>query len=132
MAALLFTACGSVACHPTDTICQSYTLFREAGGQSAMGKRAVLDVLNNRMMNSSRTCFQVVSERAQFSWYSAHLRFALSKQILDSYLETLYIPSVLDKRYEYFYSAHIAKPSWARHMRCVKIDGQYFCRKLGE
>lgn len=100
-----------------DEQCKAYTLMREAGSESKRSKRAVLDVLENRMRKKRKSCKAVVSEPHQWSWYRRGMKLKVDKQGLTSFRTISTMRPVLKSCAEFFHSGE--KPGWARKRKVV-------------
>lgn len=110
----------------SDTLCKAYTVFREAGGESLRGQRAVLDIVENRMRIRNKTACEIMAERGQFSFYKAGMRIKITMDVLLNFLNVANMQPVLPRNCEYFHNRSV-KPPWSKKFkRVVTIGGHSF------
>lgn len=123
LAALL--AFVSVKAHAlSDTDCLAYVVAREATGEPIRGRRAVLDVILNRMHLRGKNACSIISEPSQFSWYRGkkHIKVTI-EMLLDFFLVDSLDP-VLENSVQYFVSKRL-KPYWTKRMKKVATIGNH-------
>jgi spore germination cell wall hydrolase CwlJ-like protein len=127
MASGATTASEATSKHSED-ICKAYTIAHEAENQGMRGKRAVLDVIENRERIRGLSACGVIREKAQFSFYKANLKMKVSKEQLQDYRNTDMMQPVLDECAEYFHALH-SHPKWHR-MKLVAVIKQhrFYCK----
>jgi spore germination cell wall hydrolase CwlJ-like protein len=110
-----------------DEHCKAYTIMREAGSESKRSRRAVLDVLENRMRKMHKSCKATVSQAHQFSWYKRGIKLKVDRIRLQSYRDVATMRPVLRSCAEFFHSGE--KPSWARKMKLVHKEEKlkFYC-----
>jgi spore germination cell wall hydrolase CwlJ-like protein len=106
------------------TYCKAFTVMREAGGESLKGKRAVLDVVENRMRLRNLSACQVMSQKAQFSFFTKNTEVRVSKEALTDYFRVANMRRVLKKDVEYFHNVDVT-PEWAGSMINVSNIGRH-------
>jgi len=106
------------------TYCKAYTVMREAGGESLKGKRAVLDVVENRMRLRNLSACQVMSQRGQFSFFTKTTQVRIPKEALTDYFRVANMRRVLRKDVEYFHNVDVT-PEWAGSMINVGNIGRH-------
>lgn len=104
--------------------CLAYTLHKEARGESLRGRRAVLDVIYNRMRIRELTACQVMKQRSQFSWYSKSVKIKMEIKVLTEFFIVDAMQPVLPSNVEYFHTRQI-RPSWTRNLKRVAIIGNH-------
>jgi len=106
------------------TYCKAYTILREAGGESLKGKRAVLDVVENRMRLRDMSACQVMSQKGQFSFFTKTTQVIVTKEALTDYFKVANMRRVLKKDVEYFHNVDVT-PEWANSMINVSNIGRH-------
>ena len=107
--------------------CLATAIHYEARGEPLAGRRAVLDVIFNRMMQSGKSACSVILQRGQFSWSKSKPMLEYTDEQREKLGVVLKHPRVLiSEKHLYFYSGE--KPYWAYNMACRKIDRQNFCK----
>jgi spore germination cell wall hydrolase CwlJ-like protein len=109
-----------------DEQCKAYTIMREAGSESKRSRRAVLDVLENRMRKMHKSCKATVSQAHQFSWYRRGMRLRVERKELTSFRVISRMKPVL-RCGEFFHSG--PKPSWAKRKRLELVETKlrFYC-----
>lgn len=111
----------------TDSQCLATALHYEARGEPLAGRRAVLDIITNRMLATGQSACSVVLQRGQFSWSKKKPLLKYDSDQKAKLGEVVRYPRVLgNNSYKHFYSG--PKPSWARGMICKRIYNQNFCK----
>ncbi len=129
MTGLLLAIMLSTPVQPSaETHCMAFTIMREAEGESKRGKRAVLDVLRNRMAARGKKCRAIVAEKRQWSWYRRKIVMRVSRSRMHSYEKLRRMQPVLSKEYLWFFRADMPRPSWSKGMVCKRVDRHLFCR----
>ena len=108
----------------SETFCKAFTVFKEANMESRRGKRAILDIIENRMRLRNKTACQVMQEPHQFSFWRKGLKEKLSITTLTEFIEISNMDSVLDGNVEYFHNKMV-KPNWSRRLRKVVTIGNH-------
>ena len=107
-----------------ETYCKAYTVMREAGGESLKGKRAVLDVVENRMRLRNLSACQVMTQRGQFSFFTKNTEVRIPREALTDYFRVAKMRRVLKKDVEYFHNVDVT-PEWAGSMINVSNIGRH-------
>ena len=107
--------------------CLATAIHYEARGEPIQGRRAVLDVIANRMMATGKSACGVVFQHGQFSWTKSKPLLDYTDEQREKLGDVLKYPRVLiSEKHLYFYSGE--KPYWAYDMACRKINRQQFCK----
>ena len=109
-------------------LCLAWVVENEAGGESLLGKRAVLDVVHTRMLKRNLTACQVISQKGQFSGFNKNCLRKVSLSTLHSYDKVVKVRPVV-KGAEYFHN-DLVKPAWIVKMRIVRKVGAHTFYKL--
>jgi spore germination cell wall hydrolase CwlJ-like protein len=111
----------------TDRECLATAIYRESRGEPVRGRRAVYDVVLNRVADrrgkKARVC-AVLRERGQFPWAARQGMMRMNNNLQKMLTEVEQHDKVLTNE-KYFNSV---KPK-ERGMKCQKISKQYFCSK---
>jgi spore germination cell wall hydrolase CwlJ-like protein len=112
-----------------DDRCLASAIYYEARGEPIAGKKAVEEVITNRVMATGKSVCAVVKEPNQFSWYP-HNRIRQYDDEMKAMLWEVreHRPVLRDDNYLYFHGRHI-KPSWTRRMICRMIANHRFCKE---
>lgn len=102
----------------TETECLAYTMFKEAGGEPVRGRRAVLDVIYNRMRVKGMSACAVMKEKAQFSFYNSKKKIVITMEALMDFLIVDNMKPILPSNALYFHTRDI-KPAWSYKLRKV-------------
>lgn len=116
------------ATHSPEVHCKALTVYKEAGGESLVAQRAVLDVLETRIKLSRSSCKREVSLPKQFSWHHAGVPLKAKQSMLTTYDKIVKMKPVMQGATHFH---HIKlKPKWAKKMRYVgRIGKHYFYRE---
>lgn len=110
-----------------ETHCKALTVYKEAGGESLVAQRAVLDVLETRIKLSRSSCKKEVSLPRQFSWHHAGVPLKAKQSMLTTYDKIVKMEPVMQGA-THFHSVRV-KPKWAKKMKYVgRIGKHYFYR----
>lgn len=114
----------------SDNSCLASAILYESGGEPLAGKRAVYEVITNRMKEQGATACEVVTAPKQFSWYGYKpiLPFTEDMQELLDKVKS-HAPVLHTERFKWFFSLSIKTPKWAESMKCRIIGGHQFCEK---
>lgn len=113
-----------VAVNEADRQCLVSAVWHEARGESAKGKRAVLEVVIHRAYRSGKTTCEVVSAPGQFPWFKKKGLVAVTEETLLHYNEAQAHGRVLkDEKFVYF-NKH---KTWGTD--CVRIGAHKFCKE---
>lgn len=115
------------ATHSPETHCKALTVYKEAGGESLVAQRAVLDVLETRIKLSRSSCKREVSLPKQFSWHHAGVPLKAKQSMLTTYDKIVKMKPVMQGATHFH---HIKlKPKWAKKMKYVgRLGKHYFYR----
>jgi spore germination cell wall hydrolase CwlJ-like protein len=108
----------------SEFLCKAYTVYREASGEPLVGKRSVLDVIENRMRIRKKTACQVMSEKSQFSFYKPGMKMQIPEKFLTEFLKVITMRRVLPTDVEHFHTRGM-KPPWSSRMRKVAVIGNH-------
>ena len=112
-----------------EILCKAFTVYKEAGAESMAGKRAVLDVIENRMRLRDMKACQIMSQKGQFSFYSHGMKVtakSVPKKALTDYFIVANMRRVLSRDVEYFHNRSV-KPKWTKKLkRVARIGGHIF------
>ena len=115
------------ATHSPEVHCKALTVYKEAGGESLVAQRAVLDVLETRIKLSRSSCKREVSLPKQFSWHHAGVPLKAKQSMLTTYDKIVKMKPVMQGATHFH---HIKlKPKWAKKMGYVgRLGKHYFYR----
>lgn len=115
------------ATHSPETHCKALTVYKEAGGESLVAQRAVLDVLETRIKLSRSSCKKEVSLLRQFSWHHAGVPLKAKQSMLTTYEKIVKMKPVMQGATHFH---HIkSNPKWAKKMGYVgRLGNHYFYR----
>jgi hypothetical protein len=109
-----------------DDRCIANAIYYEAYGEPLVGRRAVYDVIQHRMLDTGRSACAIIKERNQFSWYGKKPMMPMTYELQEMLTEVKQTAKVLiNEKYKNFHSGR--KPLWAQSMSCRKIFNHYFC-----
>lgn len=108
-------------------ICITYIVHREAGKTDYKARRAVYDVILNRMQIKHKTACQVVAEPRQFSTYRPVKNMIVTNKMLTDMLIVRNMQPVVPEAL--FFHAQWAHPHWKNVVRLGNIGGNIFYRK---
>jgi len=109
----------------SDIRCSANAMYGEARGESLSGKRAVIDVIEERMMSRDMTACEVVSEPGQFAGYDKSRK--VTKQMLTSFIVASNMTPVVE-RAEYFHSTSVS-PNWKHVTKLATVNHSIFYRR---
>ena len=108
----------------SEDMCKALTIYKEANTESLAGKRAVLDVIQNRMQKQNKTACFVIKQPKQFSWHKRGMKLHATKEMLTEFYKVDKMAPVY-KNAEFFHNTSV-KPSWKGLRRVGKIGGHIF------
>jgi spore germination cell wall hydrolase CwlJ-like protein len=114
-----------------DETCKAYAVHKEARGESDAGKKAVLQVIENRMRKAGKTCLQIVSQPGQFSWYVGRAAIKANQAMRSTLNKLKEMPSVLGKNVVSFHNTSV-KPKWKNLVREARIGRHIFYKTKEE
>lgn len=104
--------------------CLVSAVYHEARGEPNKGKRAVLDVIDNRARKYGISYCEVVAKKQQFPWFKKKGLVELTPKALEHYSEALQHPVVLrDESFIYFNRGPVFGHG------CVRIGNHKFCKE---
>jgi spore germination cell wall hydrolase CwlJ-like protein len=107
--------------------CLATAIYMEARGEPLKAQRAVLDTVYNRMVQSRSSACEVVTARAQFSWYKGQMK-PYTREMDRLLKQAINHPRVLrNEKSMWFYSGE--PPYWAAEMDCRAIGQLNFCQR---
>ena len=106
----------------SESECLAYTLYKEANTEILRAKRAVYDVLLNRMRIRDKTACEIVKEKGQFSWYKRGMKLKVTEDMLTELDNVSSMKPVLPRNAQYFHNKSV-KPEWARKLKRVTVIG---------
>jgi spore germination cell wall hydrolase CwlJ-like protein len=110
-----------------DDRCLANAIYYEARGEPLRGRRAVLEVIQHRMIDTGKTACAIIREPQQFSWFRHKPLMPMTYELLEMLTEVKQADKVLNnEKYKNFHSGK--SPSWARKMLCRKISNHTFCK----
>lgn len=114
----------------SDNSCLATAILYEAGGELLEGKRAVYEVIRNRMHEKQASACDVVTAPNQFSWYGYKpiLPFTEDMRELLNKVKN-HAPVFHGERFKWFFTLTIKTPKWAESMKCRIIGGHKFCKE---
>lgn len=124
--ALFFVMCSNIVSAQTAASCLFSAMYYEANLESAVGKKAVLQVVHNRARIYNKSVCQIIKQRGQFSWVGHKPFIAMTAERARQLIEIQEHEDVIGKDVLYFYNNSV-KPKWARKMTCKRIGRHNFC-----
>lgn len=117
--------------HSADDKCLANAIFFEARGEPLAGRRAVFEIIQNRMLDTGKSACSIIRERNQFSFVKHHAMMPMTYELQEMLREVKGSHSILinekhGNQYKHFHSGE--KPYWAHSMICKKIHRHNFCR----
>lgn len=117
--------CNTPLCHAaSDSECKAIIMYKEAASESVLGKRAVLNVVHNRMLKFNKTSCEVMKQPGQFSFWHNKAVF-VSLNTLTEAITLDSMEPVLPDRCLYFYDKRL-HPTWAKNLRKIVIGKHTF------
>jgi hypothetical protein len=108
--------------------CLASAVYYESRGEPVKARRAVVDTILNRSVESGKPVCDVISEKRQFSWFRRKGWKPYDDDQRELLSETLSHPKILkDKNHRWFYSG--PKPGWAGRMICKPLGRLNFCKE---
>lgn len=106
--------------NPTDDQCKVFMVYKEIRGGSLQAMRAVLDVLDNRMITYGTKACKELKKAGQYPYFKHGVKLIKDKQFLTKYAAAIRMAPILtDRRYIFFNSS---KHSFATgHKRIGKM-----------
>lgn len=112
----------------TDKQCIASAIYYEANTESAVGQRAVMDVILNRAKLYKKSVCAIIKQPRQFSWYGKKPILPLNRKMKELLAKMDEVGRVLiSEKYLYFFRKDL-RPKWARKMDCVRLESHLFCR----
>lgn len=124
---LLFTytlavAPESIVSHPTPSTCKAWAVYDEARGEAVKGRRAVLDVLEEREKRTGENACQLIRKAHQFSGYKLYAEWYVTEEMLTKYAEAATMHPIV-QGCTHFHAKSVS-PKWASKM--------VFCKQVGK
>ena len=108
----------------SEDMCKALTIYKEANTESIRGKRAVLDVIENRMQRQSKTACFVIKQPKQFSWHKRGMKLHATKEMLTTFYKVNNMEHVY-KNAEFFHNTSV-HPNWKGLRKVGKIGRHIF------
>lgn len=132
--ALIFCA---VNCYSDSVLDVAWTIYKEAQGESYLGKQAVATVIYNRSINRHKTFSEIVRQPKQFSpWLSGETPKKYDNQYFQQCLdiskqmhEGKFTP--IDN-WDHFYNPKLCSPSWSKNLTNMRIIGNHLFGRMVE
>jgi spore germination cell wall hydrolase CwlJ-like protein len=107
--------------------CMVSAIYYEANTQSDVGKRAVMDVILNRVKATGKSVCQVIAQPGQFSWFDKKpiLKYNVEMKDLLKRMEGVGVV-LMNENVKWFHHV-IVKPKWAKKMSCMRLEEHMFC-----
>jgi hypothetical protein len=107
-----------------DDRCIANAIYYEARAEPLAGRRAVLDVIENRMLATGKSACGIIKERNQFAWVGKKPMMPMTYQLQEMLTDVRNSNKILINE-KFFHSGN--KPKWANKMKCRKIARHNFC-----
>lgn len=111
-----------------DSQCLASAIVHEAGGEPMAGKRAVFEVIQNRMKESNTSACGIITAKGQFSWYGYKPILPYTDELKELMRKVKSYPKILNSE-KWFFGTKIKTPKWARDMECRVIGNHRFCKE---
>ncbi len=112
----------------SDYSCLGNALYMESRGEPLKGSKAVYDVIVNRAHSTGKSLCDVIWAKGQFQWTKKHVMLPEHKWV-SLYQQVMSQPKVLDNKHKWFYNPSLAKPVWAKKMKCKMVGRHNFCKE---
>lgn len=103
-------------------MCKALTIYKEANTESLAGKRAVLDVIQNRMKRQNKSACLIIKQPKQFSWHKSGMKLHATKDMLTTFYRIDKMTPVY-KNAEFFHNTSV-HPNW-KGLRMVGKIGRH-------
>lgn len=115
---------------PTEVECIIATVLDEAEGEPVEGRRAVYDVILERMKRQQKDACTVVLQPKQFSGMSEAQLTDIDQNMLDNYWKIVYSVPVSCQGCTHFHRVDVF-PEWRKKMKFVKrINKHAFYKEM--
>jgi len=108
---------------PTDMECLVYSVYRESRGSDLPQMRAVIDVIENRVVDSGESICTVLKKRGQFPYMKFGVKKVYDRKFLTMFMNAYTMSPMLPKDFLFF---NTKKFKWCGKTR--KIEKMYFCK----
>lgn len=110
-----------------EKICKAWVVSDESRGESFLAKRAVLDVVSNRMRKQGKSCNDIVKSPNQFSGYRPGMHLKVSKEDLQSYEKVVMMSPVVPSATHFH--ANYVHPVWCKKLVKIRSIGKHIFYK---